>query len=247
MATQDSGHYNAAIRASGIRLNANEPFIALGTVTLPAGTTINGSTVAGVGNVTGSATTGATFSVTNSGIYTGVGADQVIANALTIGVASMISATNLTTGTIQQLKATAATMTTGRYISAYDGTAEVFGIGTNGHIISVGTAAAATAAITTAQGITAATVTAGATDTCGIITTTGTQNNTADSTLTVTFGKTYTTAPKTITLTPANAAAALAGAGLAYISSVSATAFVVGIAKSGTTAATPSWMYQVIA
>jgi hypothetical protein len=158
-----------------------------------------------------------------------------------------INATGATTGNIVRINAVAATLTTGRYLSVYDGTSEVFGIGTNGHLISVGTTAAATAAITTAQGITAATVTAGATDTCGTITTTGTQNNTADSTLTVTFGKTYTTAPKAVILTPANAAAALTGSGGAYISSISATAFVVGIAKSATTAATPSWNYVVIA
>jgi pyrroline-5-carboxylate reductase len=123
----------------------------------------------------------------------------------------------------------------------------VFGIGLNGHLISTVSATPASAAITAAHGITAAAIVVGSSDTAGGFTTTGTQDNSADSTLTVTFGKTYTTAPKAVMLTPTNAAAALTGSGPAYISSIAATGFVVGISKSGTTAATPSWGYIVIA
>jgi len=48
MAKQDSGKYSAAIRANGIRLSLNEPLIALGTVTLPASTTIGGSALGAI-------------------------------------------------------------------------------------------------------------------------------------------------------------------------------------------------------
>lgn len=52
MSSQDFGQYNAAARQNGINLNANEPFTALGTVTLPAGTTIGGSSVSALGTIT---------------------------------------------------------------------------------------------------------------------------------------------------------------------------------------------------
>ena len=119
-------------------------------------------------------------------------------------------------------------------------------IGANGHITTNQTTAP-TIASTVAQGITAGAITAGGTDTAGVITLTGTQNNTADSTLTVTFNKTYTVAPKVVLFSAANTAAAAAGAGEAYLSSVSATTFVVGIAKSANSAANPSYTYLVIA
>ena len=120
----------------------------------------------------------------------------------------------------------------------------MFGVGTNGHLISTVSGSAPSAAITSAQGITAAAIVANSTDTAGGFTTTGTQNNTADSTLTVTFGKTYTTAPKAVILTGANAAA---GYLPAYISSITATTFVVGIPKGASWAATPAYSYIVIA
>ncbi len=203
----------------------------VGLLTLVANSTTAGTVASVFGNAL---TTGNALYVSGTGAFTGTGF-------------ATVNATGTTTGNIVRINAVAATLTTGRYLSLYDGTSEVFGVGTNGHLISVGTTAAPTATITVAQGITAATVTAGATDTCGVITTTGTQNNTADSTLTLTFGKTYTTAPKAVIISAANAAAALAGAGEAYVSSISATAVVIGIAKSATTAATPSYNYVVIA
>ena len=214
------------------------------TFTLPAGS--SGSLTAGT-VVEGTNTTGPVFQTINTGAYTGIGVDQTLANALTVGVGHLISVTGLTTGIGEQIVATQATMTTGRFLSFNNGATEVFGVGLNGHLVSTASANPPSAAITTAQGISAATLTAGATDTCGIITTTGTQNNTADSTFTVTFGKTYTVAPKGVMLTPANAAAALAAQSGAYISSVSATGFVVGVSKSSAAAATPSWNYLVIA
>jgi hypothetical protein len=191
------------------------------------------------------ATSGAVFSVTTTGIYTGIGADQIIANNLTSGVGSLISVTGLTIGTGLEIVATAATLTTGRYISFNDTTnGEVFGIGTNGHIISTrGTTP--TIALTVGNGISACALGTGATDTCGTITTTGTATDT--NTITVTFGKTYTTAPKAVILTPANASAAALANNPWYVSAHSATSFAITVPTGGTYGATPSWYYLVVA
>ncbi len=232
------------IRQDGLNTLKTVDFSGSTAVALPTATTIAGVAIASLASVTSSATTGAVFSVTDTGIYTGVGVDQVVANSLTSGVATLISITGATTGIGQTVKATAATLTTGRYYSANDAAGEVFGIGANGHIHSTVGATPPTIAVTTQAGITAAAITAGGSDTCGVITTTGT--STGATILTVTFNKTYTTAPKTVSLTPANAAAAMPNTGY-FISSITATTFVITVAAGGTYAATPSWYYQVIA
>jgi hypothetical protein len=230
-----------------LRMDTGSTYQNTGTFAVPYWTLMASGILTAGTVVEGTNTTGPVFQTINTGVYTGIGVDQTLANALTVGVGHLISVTGLTTGIGEQIVATQATMTTGRFLSFNNGATEVFGVGLNGHLISTASANPPSAAITTAQGISAATLTVGATDTCGIITTTGTQNNTADSTFTVTFGKTYTVAPKGVMLTPANAAAALAAQSGAYISSVSATGFVVGVSKSSAAAATPSWNYLVIA
>lgn len=40
MPTQDFGKYNAAVRANGLRLKSNEPFVSAGTVTLTGATSV---------------------------------------------------------------------------------------------------------------------------------------------------------------------------------------------------------------
>lgn len=84
---------------------------------LPAATTLNGVSISAQGNVTGSGTTGATFSITNSGIYTGVGAFQVIANSATTGVVQLIQANGLTTGTGLSISSSGTITTTGSLVS----------------------------------------------------------------------------------------------------------------------------------
>lgn len=84
---------------NGLNTNMAVDFSNAPSAAFPAATTIGGQSVVALGNVTGTQTTGATFSVTNTGIYTGVGADQVIANSATTGVVSLIQANGLTTGT----------------------------------------------------------------------------------------------------------------------------------------------------
>ncbi len=200
--------------------------------------------------VTGTNATGPTFEVINTGTYTGVGVEQVLANALTTGVADLISIPAATTGIGLKVAATAGTLTTGRYFSANNAATEVFGVGTNGHLISTVSATPPTIAVSQQNGITAAAITAGGTDTCGIITTTGTNSAGGTSILQVTFGKTYTTAPKAVQLMPINAAAAkIATTSLLapYISATSATTFDITLPSDAAAGATPSFNYVVIA
>ena len=335
--------YIPCIKFEGYKSN-KDFFIGDGaTVTLPSTTTIGGSAVVALGDITSSSTTAAAFNVTNSGIFTGAAVQTLTANSATTGTIFLetvnglttghaytitssgtivttgdllnlvansattstglfrISATSLTDGFLMALtggganvtasggginltlgaatvgtgvkvvstgtyigttgilqvgftgatsglglvlNATAATLTTGRYLSCNDAATEVFGIGANGHIHSKVSAVPPTIAVSTQAGITAAAITAGGSDTCGVITTTGT--STGSTILTISFGKTYTTAPKAVLLSPANASASMPNTGY-YVSSVSATAFTITVAAGGTYAATPSWMYTVIA
>lgn len=193
----------------------------------------------------GAAIAGSGLDIVTTGVYTDTtGLLSVVANSATTGTLTVHSGTGITTGKIMSLIATAATLTTGRYLTVNDTTnGEVFGIGTNGHLIST-TGTTPTIVVTTQAGITAAAITAGGTDTCGVITTTGT--STGATQITVTFGKTYTTAPKTVALMAANAAAAMPNTGY-YVDNITATTFRITVAAGGTYAATPSWYYQVIA
>jgi len=179
----------------------------------------------------------------------------ITSSATTTGTTLSIVSTATTTGTLLNLTAAQATLSTGFYIACYDGTGNAFTVGGGGHLTSnLGGATAPTIAVTTQNGITAAAVTAGSTDTCGTFTTTGTNNNGGASVITVTFNQTYTAAPKYVGLMPANQAASKAsGTGSttignsAYISSITATTFVVTIPADATAEATPSWKYFVIA
>ena len=96
--------------------------------------------------------------------------------------------------------------------------------------------------MTTQNGITDAAITDGSTDTCGIITTISTNDNVGTSVITVTFGKTYAIAP-VVVLTAANNSGRIVEC---FISSTTATTFVVTHPASASAGATPSWYYQVI-
>lgn len=87
------------------------------TCALPASTTVGGSPISAMGNVTGSNTTAATFSVTNTGVYVGVGAFQVIGDSATTGVVSLMTANGLTTGSVLSLTSTGTITTTGEVLN----------------------------------------------------------------------------------------------------------------------------------
>lgn len=170
-------------------------------------------------------------------------------SALTTGIAQSITAGALTTGKIFRAIATAATLTSGRYFEANDGTTNVWGIGANGHMHSAQTTAP-TITPTTPNGITAAAITAGSTDVCGTITTTGTNNAGGATVLDITFNKTYTVAPKAVHLQALNTSASKAAATslfTAIVSAKSATGFTITIPSDASAGATPSWSYMVIA
>lgn len=207
-----------------------------------ANTTTSGG---GVNIALGAATVGTGLKVLTSGVYTGTtGVLLVSAASATAGSIGVITGTGITSGKILTLNATAATLTTGRYVSMNDAAGEVFGIGANGHIHSTVGATPPSIAVTSQAGITAAAITAGGSDTCGTITTTGT--STGATILDVTFNKTYTTAPKMVVLTPANAAASMPNTSY-FVSAISATTFTITVAAGGTYAATPSFRYLVVA
>ena len=97
---------------------------------------------------------------------------------------------------------------------------------------------------TNATGVSATAIIAGSTDVNGGFTTTGTpESGTA---VTCTFHKTYTNTPKFVVITPVNAAAGNPNT-VPYVSSISATAFILTWPAGGTYAGTPSYRYFVIA
>jgi len=239
--TGNSATTGTIVRFNGTGVTSGNVFYAVG----------GGANMVSGGNVgnfdMGAGIAGSAILAQTSGVYTGTdGVFRTTANSATTGTLNVVSGTGLTTGIGQKVIATAATLTTGRYFSANDSATEVFGIGANGHIHSTVSASPPTIAVTTQNGITAAAITAGGSDTCGVITTTGTNNNGGATVLTVTFGKTYTTAPKSVMLQPLNTSAVISGT-IPYISSITATTFVITIPASGSSGATPSWSYLVVA
>lgn len=221
-------------QTTGIALNITDP---------SAGMT-SGSLLRTITATTGAVATNGINSFQGSGAFTGTGGLlRVSASATATGSTAVISAPATTTGLITTIVATAATLTTGRYLSLNDTTTgEVFGIGTNGHLISTASASVPTIG-TNSTGISACAITAGGTDTCGVVTTTGTPSS--GTVLTITFGKTYTTAPKAVLYAPTNAAAG--GVNTMPIITTTATTAVFTWPAGGVYAATPSFMYFVIA
>ncbi len=195
----------------------------------------NGASTAGVAVVV--ASTG--VMTTTAGLLTLTGNSATTASGLL-----RVNGLGLTSGLVAQFNGTSATMTTGRYLSCNDATGEVFGVGANGHLHTVLGGATAPVMTTNSTGISATAIIAGSTDVNGGFTTTGTpESGTA---LTCTFHKTYTNAPKFVVITPVNAAAGNPNT-VPYVSSITATTFVLTWPAGGTYAATPSYRYFVIA
>lgn len=235
----------ASALTTGIGLSIQATALTTGSALLVTGggSNMNASTVM-ASFQGGAATAGQLLQVFTSGVYTDTsGVATVTANAATSGVILKVAATGLTSGTALQIRLAAATLTTGFYFAATDGGLNVFTVGANGHLTSNQTTAP-TIGVGTQNGITAAAITAGSTDVNGNITTTGT--STGGTIFTVTFNKTYTVAPKIVIITPANANAAAPNT-MPFVSSITATTFVVTVPSSGTYAATPSYNYLVIA
>lgn len=86
-------------------------------VTFPSTTTIGGSAVVALGDITSSATTGNMFTITNTGVYTGTGVSRIVANSATTGVIYIVTANGLTTGVATRITSSGVIATTGRLLS----------------------------------------------------------------------------------------------------------------------------------
>lgn len=113
MATLFIENYVPCVKYDGLNTNANVDFSGSSSVALPAGTTIGGSAVVALGNITSSATTGNMFTVSNTGIYTGTGVMTLTANSATTGTIYTITANGLTSGHAQTISSSGTIVTTG--------------------------------------------------------------------------------------------------------------------------------------
>jgi len=168
------------------------------------------------------------------------------ASGLQTGIAESIAVAALTSGTGLLISATAATLTTGFYFRAYDGTNNVFAIKLGGHLASAGTAPTAAAGAGAGTTPTGPAVTAGSTDTKGNVTVTiGTPTGTGII-MTVTFAKAYASAPA-VFLVPADAATAAEMVTSKIQTDSTTTTFTIVSTSTGLTQATAfSWNYFCI-
>ncbi len=240
-----------------LRVTANSATTAVGLVTVTGTSLTDGfglqitsggasltATGGGINVLMGAATLGNGIKVSTTGVYTGTtGVLSATANSATTGSVAVISGTGLTSGKGLVINGTSATLTTGFYLACNDATGNVFTVGSNGHLTANLGGGTAPVMTTNATGISATVIVAGSTDVCGSFTTTGTPAS--GTVLTCTFHKTYTVAPKFVVVSPANAAAG--GVNTMPIIATTATTFTMTWPAGGVYAATPSYMYFVIA
>lgn len=86
-------------------------------VILPSTTTIGGSSVVALGDITSSSTTASAFTVTNTGVFTGAKVVGITANSATTGVITLLTANGLTTGVALRVTSSGVIATTGRLVS----------------------------------------------------------------------------------------------------------------------------------
>ncbi len=103
------------VKYNGLNTALAVDFSSAPTVSLPAATTIDGSAVAGIGNITSSSTSAVAFSVTNSGVYAGTGVITLTANSMTTGVGLLVTSSGVmtTTGSLVTLTGNSATTAAG--------------------------------------------------------------------------------------------------------------------------------------
>lgn len=109
--------YLPNVKFQGIRTNKDMTFGDSATVTLPSTTTIGGSSVVALGNITSSSTTAVAFSVTNTGIFTGTDVIQFVANTATTGRLISLTANGLTSGAGMLITSTGTLVTTGNLLT----------------------------------------------------------------------------------------------------------------------------------
>ena len=109
--------YIPVVKYSGVRTNKNMEFGTSATVTLPASTTIGGSAVVALGDITSSSTTATAFTVTNTGVFTGTDVVAFVANSATTGRVFSITANGLTSGAGMLITSSGTLVTTGNLLT----------------------------------------------------------------------------------------------------------------------------------
>lgn len=124
---------------------------------LPAATTINGSSVAGIGSITSSSTTAEAFGVTNTGVFTGTDVVGITANSATTGTVLLVTANGITTGHVVSITSSGTITTTGDVLSVTASGATtstgVVRVTANSLTSGVALSLGALSALTTGQGI----------------------------------------------------------------------------------------------
>lgn len=105
------------VSANGLNTNQPVDFTGSSSVALPLGTTIGGSSVVALGNITSTSTTVTSFSVTNTGVFTGASVQSLIADSLTTGTANLTSTNGQTTGHSNVITSSGVIVTTGDLLS----------------------------------------------------------------------------------------------------------------------------------
>ncbi len=103
------------VKYNGLNTALPVDFSSAATCALPAATTIDGQSVAGIGSITSSSTSAVAFGVTNTGVYAGTGVITLTANSMTSGVGMLITSSGVmvTTGSLLTLTANGATTAAG--------------------------------------------------------------------------------------------------------------------------------------
>ncbi len=161
------------VKYNGLNTALAVDFSSAPTCALPASTTIDGSAVAGIGNITSSATSGQMLSVANTGVYAGTGIVAITSTTLTTGVAlSLGTLAGLTTGVGFKVAHTTSVIADGGSLVRLSSSSIDTGGATNGTILDIGsTAQVAGTMIKTSSIMTTGTVES--ITSTGVMTTTG--------------------------------------------------------------------------
>ncbi len=131
--------YVPVVKYNGLNTNKDVDFSGATNVALPSGTTINGSSVAGIGNITSSATSGQMLSVANTGVYAGTGIVLINSTTLTTGTAlSLGTLAGLTTGVGIKIAHTTSVIADGGSLVRISSSSTDTGGATNGTLLDIG-------------------------------------------------------------------------------------------------------------
>jgi len=110
-------NYVPVVKFNGLNTIMDIDFSGASNCALPASTTIGGSAVVALGDITSSSTTLSAFTVTNSGIFTGTNVINFTADSLTTGTLFNLSTAGITSGHALVITAAGTMVTTGDALS----------------------------------------------------------------------------------------------------------------------------------